>query len=72
MGTYKKERARKERGKAAGDGMSNVRTKGENFYRDAKKVKKLNILKEGKAIRNKNGDIVSLYKSHLPQSLHRC
>jgi len=72
MGTYKKERARRERGKATGDGMANVRVKGENFYRDAKKVKKLNILKEGKAIRNKNGDIVGLYKSHLSPFSHRC
>jgi len=62
MGTYKKERSRRERGRAAGGGLANVRVKGENFYRDAKKVKKLNILKEGKPIRNKDGDIVSLYK----------
>ena len=62
MGTYKKERARKERTTSRGDGMQNVKVKGENFYRDAKKVKKLNILKEGKPIRNKRGDIVSTYR----------
>jgi hypothetical protein len=38
--------------------MSNVKVKGENFYRDAKKVGRLNMYKEGKPIRNKNGDIL--------------
>lgn len=33
MGTGKKEAARKERQGKTDDGMSNVRTKGENFYR---------------------------------------
>ena len=33
MGTAKKEAARKERQGKVGDGMSNVKTKGENFYR---------------------------------------
>jgi len=33
MGTGKKEAARKERQGKVGDGMSNVKTKGENFYR---------------------------------------
>lgn len=33
MGTHKKEANRKERQGKTGDGMSNVRTKGENFYR---------------------------------------
>lgn len=60
MGTYKKEKSRKERSRNAGDGMENVKVKGENFYRDAKKAKRLNILKEGRAIRNKNGEIVRL------------
>lgn len=57
MGSFKKEKARKERDGTTGDGMANVRMKGENFYRDAKKVKKLNILKEGKAQRNASGKI---------------
>lgn len=42
----------------AGDGMANVKVKGENFYRDAKKVAQLNMFKEGKPIRNRNGDIL--------------
>ena len=33
MGTAKKEAARKERQGKVGDGMNNVKTKGENFYR---------------------------------------
>jgi nuclear GTP-binding protein len=33
MGTGKKEAARKERQGKVGDGMGNVRVKGENFYR---------------------------------------
>lgn len=43
MGTGKKEATRKER-QGKNDGMGNVRVKGENFYRDAKKVKTLNRL----------------------------
>ncbi|KAK3362550.1 NUC091 domain-containing protein [Lasiosphaeria hispida] len=55
MGTAKKEKSRMVReGKVKGD----PKTKGENFYRSAKKVKTLNILKEGKAVRNKEGKIV--------------
>lgn len=57
MGTGKKEGARRERQGKTGDGMSNVRTKGENFYRSAKKVKTLNMFKQGKAERNARGDI---------------
>jgi len=57
MGTGKKEAARKERQGKVGDGMANVKTKGENFYRSAKKVKQLNMLKDGKAQRNARGDI---------------
>lgn len=33
MGSGKKEASRKERQGKTSDGMSNVRTKGENFYR---------------------------------------
>ncbi|GAB7358503.1 hypothetical protein MBLNU230_g2566t1 [Neophaeotheca triangularis] len=57
MGTKKKEANRKERQGKTGDGMNNVKTKGENFYRSAKKVKTLNMFKEGKAVRNARGDI---------------
>jgi len=35
----------------------NLRVKGENFYRTAKKVKQLNIFKEGKPQRNAQGEI---------------
>ncbi|KAH0607556.1 uncharacterized protein H6S33_002590 [Morchella sextelata] len=58
MGNFKKEASRRGRKDTAGDGMSNVKVKGENFYRDAKKVGRLNMYKEGKPIRNKNGDIL--------------
>ncbi|KLJ09086.1 nucleolar GTP-binding protein 2 [Blastomyces silverae] len=57
MGTAKKEAARRERQGKAGDGMGNVKTKGENFYRDAKKVKTLNMFKGGRAQRNADGEI---------------
>ncbi|KAJ5201980.1 Nucleolar GTP-binding protein 2 [Penicillium cinerascens] len=57
MGTGKKEAARKVRQGKTDDGMSNVRTKGENFYRSAKKVKHLNMFKDGKPQRNAVGDI---------------
>jgi len=57
MGTQKKEAARKVREGKTGDGMANVKVKGENFYRDAKKVKTLNMFKDGKAQRNARGDI---------------
>ena len=35
MGAGKKEKARKEKQGKVGDGMNNVKTKGENFYRCA-------------------------------------
>jgi nuclear GTP-binding protein len=55
MCTGKKERSRIERqGKVTGD----PKVKGENFYRTAKKVKTLNMYKDGKATRNKEGKIV--------------
>ncbi|RAL06016.1 putative GTPase NOG2 [Aspergillus ibericus CBS 121593] len=57
MGTFKKEANRKERQGKTGDGMGNVRTKGENFYRDAKKLRTLNMLKDGKPQRNAEGKI---------------
>ncbi|KAJ5675455.1 Nucleolar GTP-binding protein 2 [Penicillium macrosclerotiorum] len=57
MGTGKKEAARKVRQGKTDDGMGNVRTKGENFYRDAKKIKHLNMFKDGKAQRNASGKI---------------
>lgn len=57
MGSGKKEAARKVRQGKTGDGMGNVKTKGENFYRSAKKVKTLNMFKEGRATRNAKGEI---------------
>ncbi|KAL3443459.1 nucleolar GTPase [Aspergillus insuetus] len=57
MGTGKKEATRRVRQGKVGDGMANVRTKGENFYRDAKKVKRLNMLKDGKPRRDAAGNI---------------
>jgi nuclear GTP-binding protein len=35
-----------------------TKVKGENFYRDAKQVKRLNMLKGGKPIRDKDGKII--------------
>ncbi|KAH8700238.1 nucleolar GTP-binding protein 2 [Talaromyces proteolyticus] len=58
MGTGKKEASRRERQGKVGDGMQNVRTKGENFYRDAKKVRHLNMYKDGKAKHDKDGNII--------------
>lgn len=58
MGNYKKEASRKGR-EGTNDGMQNVRLKGENFYRDRKKVQKLSMYNEGKAQRDKYGEIVS-------------
>ncbi|KAM3440737.1 hypothetical protein NHJ13734_003127 [Beauveria thailandica] len=57
MGTGKKEATRRVRQGKTGDGMANVRVKGENFYRNAKRVKTLNMYKEGKAQRNADGQI---------------
>ncbi|OKL56372.1 Nucleolar GTP-binding protein 2 [Talaromyces atroroseus] len=58
MGTGKKEASRRERQGKVGDGMANVRTKGENFYRDAKKVRHLNMYKDGKAKHDAEGNVV--------------
>ncbi|KHN97689.1 GTP-binding family protein [Metarhizium album ARSEF 1941] len=57
MGTGKKEVNRRSRLGKNGNGLANVRVKGENFYRNAKKVKALNMYKEGKAQRNSEGKI---------------
>ena len=59
MGKAKKEKNRRVREAAtSSDGMANVKVKGENFYRDAAKVKKVNMYKDGKPVRNAKGDIV--------------
>ncbi|KAI9662648.1 MAG: GTPase required for pre-60S ribosomal subunit nuclear export and maturation [Alyxoria varia] len=58
MGTHKKEANRRERqGKTASGSMGNLRTKGENFYRDQKKVKTLSMYNSGKPQRNAEGKI---------------
>lgn len=56
MATGKTEKARRQKQGDLRDG--NLRVKGENFYRDAKKVKHLNMYKSGKAIRSADGTIV--------------
>ncbi|CEP18961.1 hypothetical protein [Parasitella parasitica] len=59
MGQYKKEKQRVSRDKSGGDDRAkNLRVKGENFYRDAKKIKYINMLKGGKATRNAQGKII--------------
>ncbi|RHZ63311.1 hypothetical protein Glove_330g23 [Diversispora epigaea] len=61
MGKAKKEKNRvaKEKNQNGGTSLgTNLKVKGENFYRDAKKVKFLNMLKGGKPIRNEKGKIV--------------
>lgn len=55
MGTAKKERQRRVRENDTKYG--NLRVKGENFYRDGKRVKFLNMYSGGKAQRNRHGDI---------------
>ncbi|CAK7242571.1 MAG: GTPase required for pre-60S ribosomal subunit nuclear export and maturation [Sporothrix thermara] len=55
MGTAKKEASRRTREGKQKDG--NIKVKGENFYRSAKKVKQLNMYKEGKAQRDSEGNI---------------
>ncbi|OTA94975.1 hypothetical protein M434DRAFT_29349 [Hypoxylon sp. CO27-5] len=63
MGTGKKERNRLARQGKSGSGMDNIKVKGENFYRDAKKVKALNIRKDdGKPTRNAEGKIIQAAK----------
>ena len=57
MGKTKKESTRKAKQGKDGDGMNNVKTKGENFYRSAKQAKTLNMFKDGKAQRNASGKV---------------
>lgn len=56
MGSFKKEKARRVREGTVKDG--NLRMKGENFYRDAKKVKLLNMYRGSKAQHNKKGEVI--------------
>lgn len=57
MGSGKKEKTRKEKQGKVGDGMANVKVKGENFYRTGKQAKTLNMFQGGKAQRNASGKI---------------
>ncbi|KAJ3101036.1 GTPase required for pre-60S ribosomal subunit nuclear export and maturation [Phlyctochytrium bullatum] len=75
MGKGKKERNRVLSGSAAAPGgagghsLTNVtRVKGTNFYRDAKKIRQLNMLKGGKPVRNADGKIIkpAEYQSRMP------
>ncbi|KAI0467153.1 NGP1NT domain-containing protein [Xylaria cf. heliscus] len=61
MGTGKKERSRLAREGKTGS-MDNVKIKGENFYRDAKKIRALNIRKDNGPRRNAEGKIVQAAK----------
>lgn len=56
MGTGKKEKTRRIREGNTKDG--NLRVKGENFYRDTKRVQFLNMYKGGRSTRNAKGDII--------------
>lgn len=56
MGTAKKEKQRRIRQNDTKDG--NLRVKGENFYRDSKRVQFLNMYKGGKSVRNRKGEIL--------------
>ncbi|AQZ13367.1 NOG2 (YNR053C) [Zygosaccharomyces parabailii] len=56
MGTGKKEKQRRIRQGDTRDG--NLRVKGENFYRNSKRVQFLNMYKGSNDIRNKKGEIV--------------
>lgn len=67
MGTQKKEKSRRVRQNDVRDG--NLRVKGENFYRDSKKVKHLQMYKTGRAVRNAKGEIIqaaALQSTDLP------
>ena len=57
MGKFKKEESRKKRDGTVSDGMANVKVKGENFYRSAKKAKQLKILTGGIAQHNAAGKV---------------
>ncbi|KAI3319389.1 NGP1NT domain-containing protein [Xylariaceae sp. AK1471] len=61
MGTAKKERNRLTREGKTGS-MDNVKIKGENFYRDAKRVRALNIRKDHGPQRNAEGTITQAAK----------
>lgn len=64
MGVHKREKA-SSKSSAPSSGSAgeykrpgNIKLKGENFFRDAQKVKRLNMYKEGRAKHNARGDVV--------------
>ena len=58
MGVHKKESSRKERQGQNPSGMSNIKTKGENFYRTPKKLKRLHMYDSGSQVqRDRSGKI---------------
>jgi nuclear GTP-binding protein len=56
MGKFKKESSRVARDTS--NRPNNTRLKGENFYHDKKKVQYLNMLRGGRAVRDRDGNIV--------------
>lgn len=58
MGTYKKEKSRIGREGANEKKPGNLRVKGENFYRNAKDVARVNMYRGGKAKYNAAGELV--------------
>lgn len=69
MGTQKKEKQRRVREGDTRDG--NLRVKGENFYKDAKKVRHLLMYKTGRAVRNAKGEIIqaaALQSTDIPNA----
>ena len=70
MGKLKKEKNRIAQSAPADPSVKRLTKplKGENFYRDAKKVKRLNLLKGGRPVRNANGEIIQAadYQGRLP------
>lgn len=56
MARGKTEKSRRQRQGDTRD--ANLRVKGENFYRDAKKVRKVKMYTSGKAVRNAKGEVI--------------
>ncbi|KAG0250603.1 GTPase required for pre-60S ribosomal subunit nuclear export and maturation [Actinomortierella ambigua] len=57
MGQKKKEHNRIS-ASGGSNGLGNVKVKGENFYRDAKKARQVQLLKSGRPIRNAQGKVI--------------
>ena len=58
MAPTKKPTSQSKTRSSSSSGISLAKVKGENFYRDAKKVNRLKMLTGGKAVRDKDGKIV--------------